>query len=179
MWQPDEIRVLRWFMRFAGLGLIIPGVIYLFAWPDTILAFSAVVGESVAPAAAVVTIAGSMLGGLAFLLARHGKIGAIVAGISLLLGSVVHLQWSWMMQSRLEAIPKDLSEEQTALLTDTIFFAANAQIPHLLKNLVLAGMCVMFFLLAPRLCGSRVGDRPARRAPTTTPPTSSPARGPS
>lgn len=161
MWQPDEIRVLRWFMRFAGLGLIIPGVIYLLSWPDTVLAFSAVAGEAAAPVAAAASVAGSLLGGLAFVLARHGKIGAVIAGVSLLLGGVVHLQWARMMQGRLDAIPESASEEQVSLLTDTILFAANAQIPHLLKNLVLVGMCVMFYLLAPRLCGRHV-EAPGR-----------------
>ncbi len=28
----------------------------------------------------------------------------------------------------------------------------DAQVPHILKNLVLVGVCVMFYVLAPRLC---------------------------
>ncbi len=38
------------------------------------------------------------------------------------------------------------------MLEDTILFAANAQVPHIMKNLVLIGVCVMFYVLAPRLC---------------------------
>lgn len=172
MWEPNEIRVLRWFMRFAGVGLMIPGVIYLLSWPDTVRAFEQALAAPLAAPAALVSIAGSLLGGLSFLLARHGRAGAVVAAIALLLGAVAHLQWSRMMQARIAMIPESASEEQVAMLTDTILFAANAQMPHALKNLVLVGMCAMFYALAPRLCGERVtGGKGAQEAP---PPAASP-----
>jgi len=161
MWEPNEIRVLRWFMRFAGVGLILPGAIYTLSWPDTIHAFSLALGPGAATVAAGVTVAGSLAGGLTFLFARYARPGAAVAVIALLLGSFVHLQWMRMMQDRLNDLPSALSDQQTAQLTDTILFAANAQTPHILKNLVLVGVCVVIFMLAPRLCGDHVEGQTA------------------
>ncbi len=60
------------------------------------------------------------------------------------------------MLSREPALSSGLDGNELKILHDTIQFAANAQIPHMLKNLVLVGLCVMVFVLAPRLCGSRI-----------------------
>jgi len=156
MWEPNEIRVVRWFMRFAGVGILIPGVIYALSWPDTLKAFALAVGDGPAPVAAGLSVAGLLLGGLSFIFARGARIGAVLGVVALALGAVVHWQWSVMMNDRLEMLPEGLSEEDRRIFEDTILFAANAQIPHLLKNLVLAGVCSMVFVLSPKLCGSRV-----------------------
>jgi len=76
--------------------------------------------------------------------------GAVAAALALLLGA-----WLLMMQARLEMLPAGLAEADRVMLEDTILFAANAQIPHILKNFVLIGVCAVVFVLAPRLCGSR------------------------
>ncbi len=44
-WEDRQRTTLRWFMAFAGLGLLIPGVIYLLSWPDTVKAFSLAFGS--------------------------------------------------------------------------------------------------------------------------------------
>ncbi len=156
MWEPNEIRVVRWFMRFVGVGLIVPGAIYLLSWPDTVRAFDACVGAGLAGVAAGLTASGSIFGGLTFLLARGARLGAIVAGLSLLAGAFVHLRWMTIMLDRASMLPEGLTESERAMLVDTIQFAGNAQMPHALKNVVLVGVCAMVYLLAPRLCGSRM-----------------------
>ncbi len=83
---------------------------------------------------------------------RYVRIGAVMASVSLLLGSLVHYQWSNMMTDRLGMMPEGILETERVTLEDTILFAANAQGPHILKNLVLVGVCVMFYVLALRLC---------------------------
>ena len=45
-----------------------------------------------------------------------------------------------------------ISLEQQHLLQDTVLFAANAQIPHIIKNMILVGVCALFFFLAPSVC---------------------------
>jgi len=159
MWEPDEIRLLRWFMRMAGVGLLIPGVIYLLSWPDTLRAFAAWTGPGLAPIPAALSIALLIVGGLSFILARHARAGAAAAGFALLMGAWIHAQWAAIMHQRLGMIPESITDQQRAMLEDTIQFAANAQIPHILKNLVLVGVCGVVFILGPRLCGSRVRPR--------------------
>lgn len=156
MWEPDEIRTVRWFMRFAGVALAIPGLIYLFSWPDTLRAFAPVVGATLAPVGAGLSVGLLLLAGGTFMLARHARIGAVAGVLALLLGSFVHWRWSSMMNDRLDMLPTGLGEGDLAMIKDTFHFAANAQIPHILKNLVLVGLCFVVFLQAPKLCGSRL-----------------------
>ncbi len=156
-WEDRQRTTLRWFMAFAGLGLLIPGVIYLLSWPDTVKAFSLAFGSEWAVWASGLSVIPLIFGGGTFLLARYlrhryVRIGAVMAMVSLLLGSLVHYQWSNMMIDRLGMMPAGISEAERVMLEDTILFAANAQVPHIMKNLVLVGVCVMFYVLAPRLC---------------------------
>lgn len=152
MWTAREFRLLRWFMGLAGVGLMIPGVIYAMSWPDTIRAFDGSIGHAPAVPAAVFSIGALVLGGLSFVCGVGVRAGAAAAGLALLLGSAVHYQWSAMMTDRLAMLPDTLSDAQRAMLTDTIRFAANAQMPHIAKNLVLVGVCIAVFLLGPRVC---------------------------
>ena len=152
MWGSREFRILRWFMALAGVGLLIPGAIFLMSWPDTMLAFGRAFGSGLAPIAGGFSVAALVLGGLSFICGRGVRIGAVLAGVALLLGAFVHWQWSQMMNQRLEMLPASLSDEQRTMLEDTIRFAGNAQIPHMLKNLVLAGICVVVFVLGPGVC---------------------------
>lgn len=154
MWTVREFRILRWFMAMAGVGLMIPGAIYAMSWPDTIRAFDGALGSALAVPAAVFSIAALTLGGLSFICGWQARAGAVVAAIALLLGSVVHYQWSVMMNQRLAMLPEALTGEERAMLTDTIQFAANAQMPHIMKNLVLVGVCAVVFVLGPRICAA-------------------------
>ena len=156
MWEPKEIRFMRWFMRFAGAGLLIPGVIYMSSWPDTLKAFAACFGEAAAPPLAFVTGCALILAGATFIGARWVRFGAVLGFTALLLGAVVHYQWSAMMQDRLPMLLEHTDPDHRAMLEDTVLFAANAQIPHILKNVVLMGVCVMLFCLAPKLKGNKV-----------------------
>jgi len=52
-------------------------------------------------------------------------------------------------------MPRDIPEQQQHLLQDAILFASNAQHPHIIKNMILFGVCALFFFLAPRVCGAR------------------------
>ncbi|HED52730.1 MAG TPA: hypothetical protein ENJ00_00815 [Phycisphaerales bacterium] len=156
MWEPSEIRVVRWFMRFAGVGLLVPGLIYAMSWPDTVRAVSLCTSESAGPVVVGAMVVLLVFGGLSFVFARLGRYGAVSAAVALLMGSWVHWQWSQMMQARLSKLPEGLTDADRAMIEDTILFAANAQIPHIMKNLVLVGVCVVVFVLGPRLCGSRV-----------------------
>lgn len=159
MWEPNEIRVLRWFMRCAGVALAIPGVIYLLSWPDTLRAFAPLGNQTLAGIAAGFSVAALFGAGLTFLLARFARPGAILGALSLILGGIIHYRWSVMLSARLAILPEGLSDADHAMLEDTILFAANAQIPHILKNLVLVGVCLVVFLLAPTLCGTKL-ERP-------------------
>ncbi|PHQ82862.1 MAG: hypothetical protein COB69_00425 [Phycisphaera sp.] len=107
------------------------------------------------PVLAGATVVLLIFGGVSFISARLGRYGAVAAAMALLLGAWVHFAWSLMMQARLEMLPAGLAEADRVMLEDTILFAANAQIPHILKNFVLIGVCAVVFVLAPRLCGSR------------------------
>jgi hypothetical protein len=155
MWEPNEIRVVRWFMRVTGVGLMVPGAIYLMSWPDTVRAFAQCVGADVAPVLAGASSGLLLLGGLSFVTARYARYGALGAIVALLLGAWVHYLWGGMMQERLALIPEGMSPADRALLEDAILFAANAQLPHAVKNLVLIGFCVVVYVLGPRLCGGR------------------------
>lgn len=162
MWEPNEIRLLRWFLRCAGVGLLVPGIIYALSWPDAIKACSLALG--LAPESTHVlprllvgfSIGALVLGGISYLAARYVRFGSVLAIAALILGSVIHYQWSVMMHARLTMLPESLSPSERALLRDTILFAANAQIPHIVKNMVLIGLCVVFFVLSPRICGNRI-----------------------
>ena len=156
MWEPNEIRLMRWFMRAAGVGLLIPGVLYLTSWPDTVQAFAGALGTALSPVLAGFTGAALIIAGATFLAARFARAGAILGFAALLLGAVVHYQWSAMMQSRLPILAEHIDPAQRAMLKDTVLFAANAQIPHILKNAVLMGVCAMLFCLAPKICGNRI-----------------------
>lgn len=161
MWEPNEIRLMRWFMRFAGAGLLIPGLIYLGAWPDTLKAFTACFGAGIAPAAAAFVGAALIIAGATFIAARSVRLGAVLGFAALLLGSIVHYQWSVMMHDRLPILLEHTDAAQRALLEDTVLFAANAQLPHIFKNIVLMGVCAMLFCLAPTICGNRFKRRVA------------------
>jgi len=156
MWEPNEIKVMRWFMRCSGVAIAIPGVIYLISWPDTIKAFMPLGGAAFAAVAGGFSVAALLIAGLSFLLARFARSGAILGAIALLLGGVIHYQWSVMLNARMKMLPANLSESDRAMLEDTIQFAANAQIPHILKNLVLIGVCLVIYILAPKLCGNKI-----------------------
>ncbi len=155
MWEPNEIRVVRWFMRFVGVGILIPGVIYALSWPDTITAFALACGHTSAPFFAGFSIGALIAAGLSFIFARRARLGAVLGMIALLLGAFVHYQWSVMMNARLGMLPDSFIGPEREAVEDAILFAANAQLPHLLKNLVLVGVCAMVFALAPKLCGSK------------------------
>ena len=157
-WEPNEIRVVRWFMRFAGVGLLVPGLIYATSWPDTVRAVSSCTSEAVGPVLVGAMVVLLAFGGLSFLLARLGRYGAVSAALALVMGSWIHWRWSQMMLARLDLLPEGLSDADRAMIRDTFLFAANAQIPHIVKNVVLIGVCVVVFVLAPRLCGSRVRE---------------------
>jgi len=162
MWEPDEIRLLRWFLRFAGVGILVPGIIYAISWTDAVKACSLAIGmpadsTSLIPRILVGFSVGALaMGGVSYIFARYVRIGSVLAIGALTLGSVIHYQWAVMMHSRLAALPETLSTAQHALLKDTILFAANAQIPHIAKNAVLIGLCAVFFVLSPRICGSQI-----------------------
>lgn len=152
MWSLREFRILRWFMRLAGVGLLIPGAILAMFWPDTILAFRGALVPALAVPAAIFSIAALALGGTSFIAGRLARPGALLAASALLLGALVHVQWSSMMGARMEQIPEGLGAEQRAMIEDTVRFAANSQIPHALKNLVLVGVCAVVFVLGPTVC---------------------------
>lgn len=44
-WEDRQRTTLRWFLAFTGLGMLIPGVIYLLSWPDKVKAFSLAFGS--------------------------------------------------------------------------------------------------------------------------------------
>ena len=50
-------------MAFAGLGLLIPGVIYLLSWPDTVKAFSLAFGSEWAVWASGLSVIPLVFGG--------------------------------------------------------------------------------------------------------------------
>ena len=50
-------------MAFAGLGLLIPGVIYLLSWPDTVKAFSLAFGAEWAGWASGLSVIPLVFGG--------------------------------------------------------------------------------------------------------------------
>lgn len=64
-----------------------------------------------------------------------------------------------MMMRRMDLVPDGISPEQQHLLQDTVLFAANAQIPHIVKNVILIGVCALFFFLAPDVCSSTTARR--------------------
>ena len=61
-----------------------------------------------------------------------------------------------MMLQRMDLVPEGMPDQQQHLLQDAILFAANAQNPHIIKNMILLGVCVLFFFLAPRVCRTRI-----------------------
>ena len=73
--------------------------------------------------------------------------------------SVMHYQWSKMMMGRMNLVPEGIPPQQQSLLEDTILFAANAQMPHIIKNVILIGACILFFILAPSVCGRTITRR--------------------
>ncbi len=162
MWEPNEIRLLRWFLRCTGVGILVPAMIYTLSWPDAVKACSMALGlapesNSVLPRLLVgLSIGALVLGGISFLAARYVRFGSVLAIGALVLGSVIHYQWSVMMHARLSMLPETLLPAERALLRDTILFAANAQIPHIVKNGVLIGLCVVLFVLSPRICGNQI-----------------------
>ncbi len=156
VWTPRDRRLFRGFMVLTGLGLIVPALIYLFSWPDTVKATALALGPGVAPFVTGGTIVSHLAGGFSFILGRFVRPGSLLAAAALICGSVVHYEWSRMMLQRMDLVPQGIPEQQQHLLQDTILFAANAQQPHIVKNIILIGVCVLFFFLAPRVCGARI-----------------------
>ena len=50
-------------------------------------------------------------------------------------------------ESGMGLVPYGISPEQQHLLQDTVLFVANAQIPHIIKDMILVGVCTLFFLV--------------------------------
>lgn len=155
-WNRRDRRLLRGFMALTGLGLIVPGVIYLSSLSDTLEGIAMVVGRGWAPLITGGTIAALLVGGLTFIIGRGVRQGSVLAAAALVCGSLVHHAWSSMMMHRMEPVPAVIPPEQRLLHQNTILFAANGQIPHIIKNTILLGVCVLFFCLAPRVCGGGI-----------------------
>ncbi len=156
VWTPRDRRLFRGFMVLTGLALIVPALIYLFSWPDTVKATGLAVGSAAAPFVTGGTVVALLAGGFSFILGRFVRTGSLLAAAALICGSVVHYEWSTMMLQRMDLVPTEIPEQQQHLLQDAILFAANAQHPHIIKNMILFGVCALFFFLAPRVCGARV-----------------------
>ena len=155
VWTPRDRRLFRGFMVLTGLGLIVPALIYLFSWPDTVKATTLAVGPGAAPFVTGGTVVALLSGGLSFIVGRLVRPGSLLAAAALVCGSIVHYEWSTMMLHRMDLVPEGIPEQQQHLLQDAILFAANAQNPHIVKNLILLGVCTLFFFLAPRVCGAK------------------------
>ncbi len=158
VWTPNDRRLFRGFMVLTGLALIVPALIYLFSWPDAVKATALALGGA-APFVTGGTVVALLSGGFSFILGRLVRTGSWLAAAALICGSVVHYEWSTMMLQRLDLVPRGIPEEQQHLLQDAILFAANAQHPHIIKNMILLGVCTLFFFLAPRVCGARITRR--------------------
>ncbi len=156
VWTRRDRRLFRGFMVLTGVGLIVPALIYLFSWPDTVKATTLAVGPGAAPFVTGGTVVALLSGGFSFIFARLVRTGSLLAAAALICGSVVHYEWSTMMLQRMDLVPEELPEQQLHLLQDAILFAANAQHPHIIKNMILLGVCALFFFLAPRVCGARI-----------------------
>ncbi len=159
VWSHRDRRRFRGFMILTGLGLMVPGLIYSSSLPDTVKAFGQVLGSAAAPFVTGATVVALLAGGLSFILGRFVRIGSVLAAAALICGSLIHYAWSTMMMQRMDLVPDGISPEQQQLLQDTILFAANAQIPHIIKNMILIGVCGLFFFLAPSVCGSTITRR--------------------
>lgn len=151
----ERQKALRWLLRLTGIGLLVPGLIHLLSWSDTVKASSFAFGEALAPlasAGAVVCLLGS---GLSFILGRWIKPGALAASLFLVFGTYVHVAWARMLGARLDMMPEGLDATTQALWMDTTLFASNSQIPHVLKNLILLGVCWIFYREAEDLFPER------------------------
>ena len=155
VWTLRDRRLFRGFMVLTGVALIVPALIYLSSWPDTVQATALALGPSSAPFVPGGTIVALLSGGFSFIFARLVRAGSLLAAAALICGSVVHYEWSTMMLQRMDLVPRDIPEQQQHLLQDAILFASNAQHPHIIKNMILFGVCALFFFLAPRVCGAR------------------------
>ena len=159
VWTHRDRRRFRGFMILTGLGLIVPGLIYVSSLPDTVKGTAQVLGSAAAPFVTWATVVALLGGGLSFILGRFVRLGSVLAAAALICGSLVHYAWSRMMMQRMDLVPEGLSPEQQHLLQDTVLFAANAQIPHIVKNVILIGVCALFFFLAPGVCRSTTARR--------------------
>ena len=159
VWTPRDRRLFRGFMVLTGLALFVPALIYLFSWPDTVKATALALGQGAAPFVTGGTIVAHLVGGFSFILGHLVRPGSVLAAAALICGSVVHYEWSTMMLQRMDLVPKEIPAQQQHLLQDTILFAANAQQPHIVKNIILIGVCALFFFLGPRVCRARITRR--------------------
>ena len=159
VWTDRDRRLFRGFMVLTGIGLVLPGLIYLVSWPDTVKAMALVLGPAASPLVTGGTITALLAGGASFIAARFIRPGSVLATAALICGSVMHYQWSKMMMGRMNLVPEGIPPQQQRLLEDTILFAANAQMPHIIKNVILIGVCILFFILAPSVCGTTITRR--------------------
>lgn len=159
VWTDRDRRLFRGFMVLTGLGLVVPGVIYLVSWSDTVKAMALVLGPAASPLVTGGTVIALLAGGASFVVARFVRPGSVLAAAALICGSVMHYQWSKMMMGRMNLVPEGIPPQQQSLLEDTILFAANAQLPHIIKNVILIGVCILFFVLAPSVCGRMITRR--------------------
>ena len=159
VWMHRDRRRFRSFMILTGLGLMVPGLIYVSSLPDTVKGTAQVLGSAAAPFVTGATVVALLGGGLSFILGRFVRIGSVLASAALICGSLIHYAWSTMMMQRMDLVPDGISPEQQHLLQDTVLFAANAQIPHIIKNMILVGVCALFFFLAPGVCDSTITRR--------------------
>ena len=88
-----------------------------------------------------------------------------MAAAALICGSLVHYEWFTMIMQRMDLVPEGISPEQQHLLP--IPYAANAQIPHIIKNMILIGVCALFFFLTPSVCGRAITRRRWAPAPVS------------
>lgn len=65
-----------------------------------------------------------------------------------------------MTMQRMDLVPEGISSEQQHLLQDTILFAANAETPYIIKNMILVGVCALFFFLTPGGCSRTITRGP-------------------
>ena len=77
-------------MVLTGLGLVVPGLIYLVSWPDTVKAMALVLGPVASPLITGGTITALLAGGVSFIAARSVRPGSVLAAAALICGSVMH-----------------------------------------------------------------------------------------
>jgi hypothetical protein len=61
-------------------------------------------------------------------------------------------------ESGMDLVPDRISPEQQHLPRKTVLFVTNAQIPRIIKNMGLVGVCALFSFLAPSLDGTPHGQ---------------------